>query len=144
MHSRSQRSSENTYYLVKCKQQKWKNMRWGKFHQMASGHECKRHQCVPKVFCVSITFKCNKFKQILQHIVGFKCPHHLMVSPPLNPHSYNDKRMIHRSPPPPKILGQKAKSNHQGDSNEPPNIEITEKDYKTLNKIKRLQNIIDS
>ena len=27
--------------------------------------------------------------------------------------------MFRRSPPPPKILGQKAKSNHSGDSNEP-------------------------
>ena len=32
-----------------------------------------------------------------------------MVSPPLNLHSKNDKRTIHRSPSYPKILGQKSK-----------------------------------
>ena len=29
-------------------------------------------------------------------------------------------KIIRRSPPPPKILGQNAKNNHQGDPNEPP------------------------
>ena len=51
-------------------------------------------------------------------MVGFEGPHPLMVSPLLNLHSQNDKRTIYRSPPPSKILGQKAKSNHLGDSND--------------------------
>ena len=54
----------------------------------------------------------QKFKQNLLHMVGFEYPHHLMVSPPLN--------LIDRSLPHPKILRQKVKSNHSGDSNEPP------------------------
>ena len=35
-----------------------------------------------------------------------------LLPPPLNLHSFSSKTMIHRSPPPPKNLGQKAKSNH--------------------------------
>ena len=34
------------------------------------------------------------------------------VSPPLKLHSFSSKTIIHRSLPPPKILGQKAKNNH--------------------------------
>ena len=46
-------------------------------------------------------------------MVGLECPHQLVVSPPLNLHSQNDKRMSHSwmSPQPPKILGHKANSN---------------------------------
>ena len=52
------------------------------------------------------------------HLVGFECPHHLWLSTPLKLHSFSSKKTICRSPLSPKILGQKAKSNHQGDSNE--------------------------
>ena len=38
-----------------------------------------------------------------------------MVSQPLNLHSWNDKNDL-KVPTNPKILGQKAKSNHKGDS----------------------------
>ena len=51
--------------------------------------------------------KFNFFNQL----VGFECIHHLWLSTPLKLHSFSSKVMIHRSPPPPKILGQKAKSN---------------------------------
>ena len=44
--------------------------------------------------------------------VRFQCPHHLWLSPPLKLHSFASKTIIHRSPPPPNILGQKAKNNH--------------------------------
>ena len=44
-------------------------------------------------------------------MVGFECPYHFMVSPPLTLLSQNDKRMVPRSLPPPKNLGQKAKKN---------------------------------
>ena len=35
--------------------------------------------------------ECKKFKQIQVQQVGFECPHHLWVSPPLNLQSQNDK-----------------------------------------------------
>ena len=42
-------------------------------------------------FIVPATCECKKFKQILLHKVGFECPYTLMVSPPLNLYSWNDK-----------------------------------------------------
>ena len=35
--------------------------------------------------------ECKKFKQIQVQQLGFECPHHLWVSPPLNLQSQNDK-----------------------------------------------------
>ena len=38
-------------------------------------------------FCILTICECEKFKQM----VGFECPHHLMVSLPLSLNTYNDK-----------------------------------------------------
>ena len=38
-------------------------------------------------FCIPATSECKKFKKI----IWFECRHHLMVSPPLNQHSYYNK-----------------------------------------------------
>ena len=50
---------------------------------VALGCECS----YPKVLPVSAKSSNNFFG----HIVGFECPHHIMVFPPLNLHSQNDK-----------------------------------------------------
>ena len=52
----------------------------------------------------------HKVKQQFYQIGGFECPHHLWLSTPLKLHSFLSKKKICRSPPPPKILGQKAKA----------------------------------
>ena len=39
-------------------------------------------------FSIHIFFECNNFKKnYLVYMVGFECPHHFMVSSPLNLHS---------------------------------------------------------
>ena len=55
-------------------------------------------------FCGPAACECKKFKQILLHMVGFECPHHLMVFPPLNLHSQNDKVPFEGNSHLPKIL----------------------------------------
>ena len=73
-----------------------------------------------QTFCIPATREFKKFKQIILYKIGFECP------PP--PHGILTtetafikwQSAIHRFWPPPNILRQKAKSNHQGDSNEPP------------------------
>ena len=64
----------------------------------------------------------HKVQNSFYQLVGFECLHHLWLSTLLKLHSLLRKMMIRRSLPPSKILGQKAKSNHKGDSNEPPII----------------------
>ena len=72
------------------------------------------------MFCILTACKCLKFKICFYHLVVFECPYHLTLSAPLKLHSFSSKIIISRSPPPPKILWQKGKSIHYGDSNEPP------------------------
>ena len=64
------------------------------------------------VFHITTACECKKFKQILLKQVGFECPHHLRVSPPLTLHPYNNKELFTGSHHPPKILGQKVESNY--------------------------------
>ena len=58
-------------------------------------------------FCVPTTRECIKF-EFFKTVVGFECPHHLWLPPPLKLNSFLSKTIIHRSPPPPRILGPKA------------------------------------
>ena len=50
--------------------------------------------------------------QIALALLGFECPYHLWLSTQLKLHSFSSKMTIRRSAQPPKILGQKAISNH--------------------------------
>ena len=59
-------------------------IRWTKFHQVA---QALALVLMPEVFYIPIACECKKFKQILLHKEGLECPHHLMISPPLNLHS---------------------------------------------------------
>ena len=52
-------------------------------------------------FFVPTNWQCIKF--------GFECPYHLWLSTPLKLHLFSSKRVIHRSPPPPKIMGKSQK-----------------------------------
>ena len=52
------------------------------------------------------------FLLLFYHLVRFKCPHYLCVYILLKLHSFLSKKTFCRSPPSPKILGQKAKNNH--------------------------------
>ena len=61
----------------------------------------------------------HKFQNRFYQLVGIECPCHLSLPKPLKLHSFSGKKTISRCTPPPTILGYKAKSNHQGDSNEP-------------------------
>ena len=54
----------------------------------------------------------HKIQFLFYHLVVFECPYHLALSALLKLHSFSSKMTIHRSPPPPKVLGQKARSNH--------------------------------
>ena len=70
-------------------------------------------------FCFPAACECKKFKQIILHKIQFECPHHLMVS-----HHwtciYRSTKYHSQVPNTLQNFGQKAKSNHYGDSNEPP------------------------
>ena len=54
-----------------------------KFHHDASAHV--------QILIIPVACECKEFKQILLHKVGFECTHKLIISPPLNLHSYNDR-----------------------------------------------------
>ena len=60
--------------------------------------------------CVPTTCEC-KFNFSFNPLV-FESPHYLTLSAPLKLHSFSTKTTIHRFMSPPKILWQKAKSNH--------------------------------
>ena len=100
-------------------------------HECERGWECKRgHKCddarvhawawalMPKVFA---TPPPGSAKSLFKQQVGFDYPHYLWFSPLLKLHSFLSKSIIPRPQPPPKIWGEKAKSNHQGDFSESPN-----------------------
>ena len=59
----------------------------------------------------------------LRQIV-LRCPHHLNIEPPPHVHSQNGKKAFVGPHHHTKISRQKQPINHQGDSNEPPKIEM--------------------
>ena len=58
-----------------------------RFHMVAQA----RDGAYVRSFCIPTPNECKKFKLIILHKIGFECPHHLMVSLPLNLHLQNDK-----------------------------------------------------
>ena len=61
------------------------------------------------------------------------------MSIPPNLHSFSSKTIIHMSLPPPKMLIQKTKNNHQGDSNKRP---IKQSIYSILVKLNLVKQIV--